>query len=227
MRVSERHLAGRHGLAGGRPRRARRAPIRRLSWRMAAGSVLAALVVGLTAAPALALTWTVHPGGTFSGAAIVGSTVITDTATHNSVTCTHSKIIGHLNGGNHANGNHIGTITNAIFTSCSGGFAVTAVAGSLPWFLNAVGYNSASRITSGDVTGIQLNLSHGTCSAVVGGMINFNYSNNDYALKFIPTAASLSFTSVSSGCGTTFATSDPATYTATYAITPHQKIIHP
>ena len=115
MRLSERHLAGRHGLAAGRPRRAQRALLRRLSCRMAAGSVMAALVVGLTAAPALANTWTVHPGGNFSGTASLGSTIITDTVTPSSVTCNKSKITGHLTPGTGLAGHHIGTITGAYF----------------------------------------------------------------------------------------------------------------
>jgi hypothetical protein len=235
MRLSERRPAERHGLAAGRPRRAQRAPLRRLSCRLAAGSVIAALVVGLTAAPALANTWTVHPGGNFSGTASLGSTIITDTVTPSSVTCNKSKIIGHLTPGTGLAGHHIGTITGAVFTGCTSFFGATTVtAAGLPWFLNAVGY--ANPITSGRVTGIHLNLAAGTCSAVVDGTgpaandgkISFRYSNADSALKFIPAAASLKFYGVSAGCGTTFGTNDAAAYVATYyPITPHQKITSP
>jgi hypothetical protein len=234
MRLSERHLAGRQGLAAGWPRKAPRAPLRRLFCRMAAGSVMAALVVGLTAAPALANTWTVSPGGGFSGTALSGSTVITDTTVPTSVTCTHSKITGHLTPGSGLAGHHIGTITAAVFTGCSvGSVAFTVTAAGLPWFLNAVSY--ANPITSGRVTGIHLNLAAGTCSAAVDGTgpkanddkISFRYSNADFALKFIPAAASLEFRNVT-GCGTTFGTNDPATYTASYfPITPSQMITSP
>jgi hypothetical protein len=221
MRLSERHLAGRHGLAPGRPRKARRAPVRRLSCRMAAGSVMAALVVGLTAVPALASTWTVHPGGNFSGTASLGSTVITDTVTGTSVTC-KSKITGTLNSGTGLAGHHIGTITAAAFTGCTSSV------------LGAVSY--ASPITSGRVTGIHLNLVAGGCSAVVtgtavtanDGKINFRYSNADSALKFIAPAVSLAFYGVSVGCSTHLFDGDVATYVATYhPITPSQKITSP
>jgi hypothetical protein len=235
MRLSERHLAGRHGLAPGRPRKARRAPVRRLSCRMAAGSVMAALVVGLTAVPALASTWTVHPGGNFSGTASLGSTVITDTVTGTSVTC-KSKITGTLNSGTGLAGHHIGTITAAAFTGCTSSVlgANTVTAAGFPWFLNAVSY--ASPITSGRVTGIHLNLVAGGCSAVVtgtavtanDGKINFRYSNADSALKFIAPAVSLAFYGVSVGCSTHLFDGDVATYVATYhPITPSQKITSP
>lgn len=226
MRLSERHLSRRHRLPPGRSRGARRAAVRRLSYRMAAGSVMAAVVVGLTAAPALALTWKVFPGGNFSGAD-AGSTVITDTTASPpiSVTCTPSKITGHLNPGLHPNGLAIGTITTAIFTSCNGGFAVAPVPSSLPWALNAIGYSTVNRITSGTITGIQLTLTGpSSCTANLAGTIHFRYSNNDYGLKFIPAATGLNFST--SGCG--FTSGDAATYVADYyPITPHQKIVHP
>ena len=214
----------------------RGAVVRRLSYRMAAGSVMAALVVGLTAVPAFALTWTVMPGGNFSGAASTGSTVLTDTGTTTSVTCTNSKIIGHLDGGFHATGYHIGKITNAVFTNCSDtansvSFTVTPIAASFPWFVNANSY--ASPIASGRVTGIQLDLAGSNgCSVTVGGTIHFHYSNSVYALKFTAPAVTLSVASVGTGCpgapATPFTLNDAATYVATYfPITPHQKIIHP
>ena len=227
MRLSERHPAGRRGLAAGRPRRARRAAVRRLSCRMAAGSVMAALVVGLTAVPVLAFTWSVHPGGSFSGTAVPGSTVITDTVTGTSVTC-KSKITGTLNSGTALAGHHIGTITAAAFTGCTSAVlgATTVTAAGLPWYLNAVSY--ASPITSGRVTGIHLNLVAGTCSATVTGTIKFRYSNADSALKFIAASASLAFSGVTTGCGTHLASGDPATYVATYhPITPSQTITSP
>lgn len=233
MKLSERHLARRRGLPAGLPGRARRAEVRRLSCRMAAGSVMAAVVVGLTAVPAFASTWTVSPGGGFSGTAQPGSTVITDTATSSTVTCTGSNITGSLLSGNQTTGHHIGTITAATFTGCTattfGTATVTAVG--LPWYLNAGSY--ASPITSGHVTGIHLHLVAGGCSAVVKGTgerahgISFRYSNADFALKFIPAGSSLVFSSVT-GCGTTFVVNDPATYTASYfPITPNQTITSP
>lgn len=235
MKLSKRHLARRRGLPAGRPRRARRAVARRLSCRMAAASVMAALAVGLTAVPAFALTWTVHPGGPFTGTATPGSTAITDSTTSSTVTCNRSKITGSLLSGNQSTGHHIATITGATFTGCTATTfgAATVTAAGLPWFVNAVGY--ASPITHGRVTGIHLNVVAGGCSASVDGTtanandgkINFQYSNADFGLKFTPAAASLVFSSAT-GCGTTFALSDPATYVASYfPITPHQTIISP
>ncbi len=234
MRLSERHLGRWHGVPAGRPRRVRRAAVRRLSCRVAAVSVMAALVVGLTAAPAFASTWTVHPGGSYSGTYSRASTVITDTLTGASVTC-KSKITGTLNSGTSLPGHHIGKITAATFAGCTssalGATTVTAVG--LPWFLNALGY--ASPITRGQVTGIHLNLVAGGCSAVVDGTtatandgkIKFRYSNADHALKFIAPAVRLAFYSVSAGCLPHLHTGDAATDVATYVIAPSQTITSP
>lgn len=200
-------------------------------------SVGTALMVGLTAVPALASTWTVSPGGGFSGTDSVGQLVqVTDTVGAGiTVTCTTSRISGTLNSGAGLAGHHIGAITAATFAGCSVGsvtFTVTDVSSS--WYLNAVSY--ASPITSGRVTGIRLHLAGSNgCSAVVGGIamkpygITFHYSNSDFALKFAP-VANLKFSSVT-GCAATatpFANGDPATYTATYyPITPNQVITSP
>jgi hypothetical protein len=203
---------------------------------MAAGSVMAALVVGLTAVPALAMNWTVQPGGNFTGKSL-GSTVITDTGTSAAVTCQHSKITGHLPTGTVTSGSPLGTIMGATFTGCTGGATLTAGASSFPWSVNAVGF--ANPITSGNITGIHLNLTVAGCTAKVDGTTtatadngetNFRFSNADSYMKFIaPTTISLRIY-VISGCTSApfnFTNHDTATYIAAYAITPSQVIKSP
>jgi hypothetical protein len=243
MKLPARRTAARYGLVAGRSAGARRTAGGRLARRMVLGTVTAAALVvgvsaapalGVSAAPALAILWTVSPGGPFSGSDPTGTTVITDTAVPTSVTCKISKITGTLHSGSGLSGTHIGEISTATFTECFTGsktFKVTA--SGFPWFLNAISYSSP--VTSGHVTGIHLGLvGPGGCSAVVDGTaatandgkVTFHYSNTTHKLKFAAPAA-LKFYSVTAGCGPLFASTDPATYTAIYTITPAQHITSP
>jgi hypothetical protein len=243
MKLPARHTAARYGLVAGRSAGARRTAGGRLARRMVLGTVTAAALVvgasaapalGVSAAPAVAGTWTVSPGGPFSGTDPTGTTVITDTAVPTSVTCKISKITGTLHSGSGLSGTHIGEISTATFTECFTGsktFKVTA--SGFPWFLNAISYSSP--VTSGHVTGIHLGLvGPAGCSAVVDGTaaaandgkVTFHYSNTTHKLKFAAPAA-LKFYAVTAGCGPLFASTDPATYTAIYKVTPAQSITSP
>jgi hypothetical protein len=206
--------------------------------RKLAGSALilgavTALVIGVSAAPAFASTWTVAPGGPFAGNAVT-TTTLTDNGVPTTVSCTNSVVKGALVSGNVPTGTHLGKIIAASFQNCTVGtttFTVTST--HTPWWLNAASY--ANPITTGHLVGIHLTLTHAPCSAVVdgtsatadNGTVKIKYSNSSQTLKVLSAGGNLHIYSVSTGCGSLFVSGDTVGYTATYAITPHQIIKSP
>jgi hypothetical protein len=205
--------------------------IRKLAGSTLIMSAVTALVIGVSAAPAFAAVWTVTPGGGFAGNAVT-TTTLTDTVTSTTISCTSSILKGTLVSGNVPTGTHLGKFLAARFQTCTVGSATfTVTPANTPWWLNAVSY--ASPITSGNITGIRLALTHATCSAVVegtsatNGTVNIKYSNSSHDLKVLSAGGNLRIAGVSAGCGTLFGNGDTVHYTGTYAITGSQTIASP
>jgi hypothetical protein len=191
-------------------------------------------VIGLSAAPAVAATWTVKPGG--SVAATSGKATLTDTHSGVSLSCASSKGAGTVKSGSGLSGTGIGSITSLAFTSCTGpaGLTFTVTNSHFPWSLNAVSFNSTSGVTTGTLTGIHATLTGPSCSAVVdgtgatadNGMVSVTYTNSTGALKVLTTGGNLHIYSVS-GCFGLIHSGDPATFSGTYAVSPKQTITSP
>src|SRR5215467_8814687 len=137
-----------------------------------AGSVLivgaaTAAVVGLSAAPAFAATWTVKPGGAITAKA--GTTTLKDNNTGNTLTCASSSGKGSVKKGSGLSGTGIGSITALAFSTCKGplGLTFTVHTSAFPWHLNAVSFSSG--VTTGTITHIHATLSGPGCSATVDG----------------------------------------------------------
>src|SRR5215472_2504969 len=150
-------------------------------------------VIGLSAAPAVAATWTVKPGGPTT--ATSGKATLTDTRSGVSLSCASSKGAATLKSGSGLSGTGIGSITSLAFTSCTGpgGLMFTVTNSHFPWSLNAVSFNSTTS------TG---------------------------ALKVLTTGGNLHIYSVS-GCFGLIRSGDPATFSATYTVSPKQAITSP
>jgi hypothetical protein len=191
-----------------------------------------ALMVGLTAAPAFAATWTVTPGGAIT--ATTTQTTLTDTSTGTSLSCTSSTAKATLEQGSGLSGTAIGSITSITFGGCTGplGLAFTVTGSNLPWTLNVTSY--ASGVTHGTITGIHATLTGIGCSAEVDGTsatadngeVSVTYTNSSGALEVLTTGGNLHLYNVS-GCAGLINSGDASTFGTTYTVTPGQTITSP
>jgi hypothetical protein len=205
-------------------------------------SVTAAAVLGagLGTAPSLAATattWTVSPGGFYTGVES-GHFTLLDTVTGNSLVCANTHVAGTFKSGTGLPGAHIGTITRLQLSNCTGpgGLTVTITASHLPWTLSAVSYNPAitSGLTTGTVSGIHATVSGTNCQAVADGtsatandgQTEIHYHNSLAKLKIRTEGSSLHFYGVS-GCGGLFGSGDAITFASAYILTPAQTITQP
>jgi hypothetical protein len=200
-------------------------------------SAAAASVIGLAAAPALAATtWTVKPGGAVTATA--GKTVVTDTTAGASVTCTSSVVKGTLKKGSGLAGAGIGTVTSLAFKGCTAlGVTVSVtITGKMP--LNAVSYNSTTKVASMTITKIHgtFSVSAVSCSATIdgtsatahNGMVKATFTNGTNTLKVLTTGGNLHLYNVSSGCSAGGISSGNAVnFTGGYKFTPKTTITHP
>lgn len=199
---------------------------------LAAPAAVLAATLGGTTALAATTTWTVKPGGPFTGKS--GTFKLKDTRTGSTVTCASSSLSGTLKSGSGLSGTGLGSITAVGFTNCGGplGFTFGLRAGDLPWQLNAASYNAATGVVTGSISHIHISLSGPSCSAVVdgtsgsasNGRVRFSYANGTGGLT--TTGGNLHFYDVQ-GCAGLFNNGDPAKMTAHYTISPKQTITSP
>jgi hypothetical protein len=151
--------------------------------RIAAVAVAAALpatVAVATSAAGATVTWTVSPGGSFTGPLSSGATfVIEDGVTGTTVTCVSSAISGTLTAGSEQTG-LLGTVTSVSPGTCTGPggstYTVATNASSAdPWTVAADGYTASEGITNGELassansTGVAITLTGPGCTVVLGG----------------------------------------------------------
>ena len=210
------------------------------NWKRTGGGLIAgaaaALLIGVSVAPALAAvpTWTVKPGGVATAKA--GKTTLEDSKTKTVLTCTSSTAKVTLKKGKHLSGVGIGAITAISFANCKGplGIKFTVKSAHLPWKLNAVTYNAKTGTTTGTITGVHSTLSGPGCSAVVdgtgakkdNGMVRVTYVNKTHKLTVLTVGGNLHIYSVS-GCFGLIGSGDGSTYSAVNAVSPAQTITSP
>jgi hypothetical protein len=206
---------------------------------IAAGLAASPAFTGLAHATTKTLTWTVTPGGNFTGKS--GPVLLEDTTTGSTVKCSISTQAGTLKSGSGLSGTGIGLLTSVTYAQCAGpdGLAFTISASASPdnpWLLNAESYNAAKGVTTGTVTNIVATLSGAGCRATVAGppatgpgTVKITYANGTHSLRFLTTGGNLEFQDVS-GCdnlfnsGGLFNDGDTATMAACYVIAPPQTI---
>jgi hypothetical protein len=199
-------------------------------------SAAAASVIGLAAAPALAATtWTVKPGGSFTGAAT--KAVVTDSTKGLSVTCTGSTVKGSLKSGSGLTGAGIGTVTSFAFSGCTVSSITVSVtlSGKMP--LNATSYDATTKVAHLTVTKIHgtISVSAINCSATIdgtgptahNGMVKAKFRNGTDTLKVLATGGNLHIYNPSSGCNGAVSNKDAVNFTAGYKLTPKQTITSP
>jgi len=188
----------------------------------------AAMIAGLVmAAPAAALpaTWTVTPGGAFTGTA--GTTVLRIQETGIQLTCRSATAAGTAKSGSGLS-NPLATLPpgGVKFNTCSGPFGLTfTVAHVGTWNLNGVSYNATTGVTSGNLSNIVANISGPSCSASVSGSVNVTFTNSTDVLAVQPNYG-LIFTSVS-GCLGLISTGQHASFSGSFAITPGLNVSSP
>lgn len=199
-------------------------------------SAAAASVIGLAAAPALAVTtWTVKPGGAFTGTA--GKTVVTDATKGLSVTCTSSAAKGTLKSGKGLAGAGIGTVTSLAFKGCNtSGISVSVtITGKMP--LNAVSYNATTKVASMTITKIHgtISVSAINCTATIdgtgatahNGMVKATFTNGTNTLKVLAAGGNLHIYNPSSGCNGAVSNKDAVNWTGSYKFSPKTTITSP
>ena len=207
--------------------------MKRLSRRMLLTGGATALAVGASAGVALAvaITFSISPGGAITAKA--GKTTLTDTKTHTVLTCASSSSSGTLKKGHGISGAGLGTISKLSFSTCTGPLSLTFTVKTthFPWHLNAKTFSGG--VTTGTISGIHATLSGPSCSAVVdgtsatanNGMVTAKYSNSTGKLTTTG-AGNLHIYNVS-GCAGLINTGDATQFTGVYTVSPTQKITSP
>jgi hypothetical protein len=205
---------------------------------MTAGA--AALAIGLGATASLATTtstWTVTPGGSWTGVKS-GDFTLTDTTSNMAIVCVHTKAAGTLTSGTGLSGTGIGSISSIAISRCKGpGSAVFKVHGrNLPWSISANSYNPAitNGTTTGTLSGIHFVILGTGCTAVVDGTsasakdgaTEIHYHNSLAKLKIRTEASNLHLYNVV-GCTGVFTGGDAVTISAAYKLTPTHTISSP
>jgi hypothetical protein len=202
--------------------------------RIAFSATTAILTVTLGAGPAAAATtWTVIPGGLFTGHA--GTTKLEDTTDGNSLNCTGSYLSGRFKSGTGLSGTNIGSISGGgKFTDCFGPLPVvyTITLRGLPWHVSATADHDD--VVHGTISHIEITGTlpdcrftiDGTAAGAFDGIVQFSYSNSTHTLKLLPTGTNLHYYKVS-GCAGIVNSADSAAYLASYTLSPGQTITGP
>lgn len=208
---------------------------KRLSRRMLITGGASAVMVGLTAGVALAvaITFTIKPGGAITAKA--GTTTLKDTNTGSVLTCTSSSSSGTLKSGSGISGTNLGSISKLSFSNCTGplGLTFTVTNKHFPWKLSGTSYNATSGVTTGFISGIESQLTGPSCSAFVAGptattpgKVKVTYTNGTGKLKVLPTGGTLHVWNVS-GCAGLINSGNASQFSGTYTVTPKQTIKSP
>lgn len=209
--------------------------MKRLSRRILLTGGATALAVGASAGVALAvaITFTISPGGAITAKA--GTTTLKDTKTGSVLSCTSSSSSGTLKKGSGISGANIGSITKLTFSNCTGPLSLTFTVtnSAFPWTLSGTSYNSTTGVTTGFINGIKSHLSGPSCSADVGGAtatskgkVKVTYTNSTGKLKVLTTGGTLHVWNVA-GCAGLINTGDPTQFSGSYTVSPKQTIKSP
>jgi hypothetical protein len=200
-----------------------------------------AAMIGLSAGPAFAATWTVKPGGSYT--ATTTKTVLTDTKTGAALTCVStstlpaSKASGTLKSGSGLS-NPLGTVAAASFNNCTGpaGLKFKVTTGHLPWHVNGSSFSSGT--TTGNISGIHAVLTgtNNTCKATVdgtgatanNGKVTIKHTNGTAGNKLTVTGGgNLHTYNVTTGCLGAINSGDAVSFKATYTLNKAQTISSP
>jgi len=182
---------------------------------------------------AVAITFSIHPGGNISASA--GTTKLTDVNSGAVLQCTSSKSTGTLKSGSGISGTNLGSIKTLTFSGCTGPFGLTFTVtnSNFPWTLHGTAFNATSGVTTGNITGIKSHLAGTGCAADVAGAtagstgkVKVTYTNSTHKLKVLAGGGTLHVFNVN-GCAGLLSNGDATQFTGTYTVTPAQTITSP
>jgi hypothetical protein len=189
----------------------------------------AAVTIGLSGTPAMAATsWTITPGGSFTGLATTFQ--ISDPATHTTITCNSATIGGTLKSGSGIPGAGAGSITSVNFGTCTAqnGAPFDIAAANLPWSINLSSFPVGDEPT-GTIKGIQISSLGPLCKAIfqasngaAAGMAPFGFDDSTDTLT-VGTADNLLVSNLSS-CTGYFVPGDSIQTSANFVLMPRQSI---
>lgn len=206
---------------------------KRLTTSLLATSATTALVIGVAAGVALAVTTApeidITPGGAITASA--GKTTLTDTRSGAVLTCASSSSSGKLNAEADPT---VGTVTALTFSNCTGplGLTFTVTNSNFPWTLTASAFSSSTGVTTGTISGIKSHLSGPSCSADVAGTtattpakVKVTYTNSSGVLKVLTTGGTLHVFNVPTGsCAGLIKSGDAVQFSGSYTVSPKQTV---
>ena len=157
----------------------------RLFGTLVAGVALASGAVLTGTASAAPATWSVSPGGDFTGTA--GETVLT-TESGVELFCVSSTAAGTAQGGTGLS-NPLAQLPEGgvVFNNCQGPFGLTFDVEHIgTWDLNGVSYDATTGVTTGTLDNITAAIHGPACEAVVTGFVNATYTNGTHTLSVLP-----------------------------------------
>jgi hypothetical protein len=155
---------------------------RRAARILLAGAIAATTVIlgtgSASADPIVPSSWTISPGGSFTGNA--GTTVLTDVDNGVQLSCESSTAAGTTPSGSGLT-NPLAAIPASPgiqFISCTGPFGLSFdVTQEGDWSLVGDTYDPATGLTSGRITNVRAHLTGFACNAVVTGEVHATYDN--------------------------------------------------
>lgn len=210
--------------------------LKRIAAVTTAAGVAAALVAAIGAAPSSATTtttWTVKPGGSATAS---GPLVLKDIKTGTPSPCKSVELDATFKSGTGLAGASLGSIRSATFSGCylyAGGETLTVTVKGLPWELHATSYDTATGVTTGTITGIDLAVEgipgclavlDGTAADADNGRVKVQYSNSTGKLKLLPGGGNLHWWNVIGCLGLLGKGGDAVQPSGTITVKPKQTI---
>jgi hypothetical protein len=193
---------------------------------LAAGAALVTTAVLAGPAAAQPATWSVAPGGAFTGTA--GETILT-TESGIELFCVSSTAAGDAASGTGL-ANPLAQLPEGgvQFNDCQGPFGLTfTVAHIGTWDLNGVSYDGTD-VTTGTLDNITANISGPACEATVTGSVNATYTNSTGELAVSPEQTlTISFVDPNNDCLGLITQGEASGFSGTYAISPQLTVTSP
>ncbi len=196
---------------------------------MAAGAALVASAMISGTATAEDATWTVTPGGAFSGSA--GTTTLEIQESGIQLFCDSASVDGIAASGSGVS-NPIATIpeTPGIqFNNCQGPFGLSfEVTHRNTWNLNGVSYDAGTGVTTGTINDITADIVGPGCNATVTGFVDGTFTNSTSVLAVTPNfTLEVTYVDPANDCLGLISQDEHASFDGAFAITPALTVTSP
>jgi len=195
----------------------------RVTVMLAAGAAMIASAVFVGPAAAVPATWTITPGGSFTGTA--GTTILEVQESGVQLSCESAGATGEAKTGS-GNSNPLATISDTDFNTCTGPFGlVFGVEHGGVWTLNGASYNATTGVTTGTIENIVADITGPGCIAQVTGTVDATYTNSTAELRVLPNFTLLvASVDPTENCFGLINTGEHASFDGVYEVDPAQTI---